>query len=317
MGGLVMNTGEIIPVYITYRRSLGEKFKTNATVLKGFCKHIGADVDLSSIDQPLIMDYLYAPTGTVTAHLFCKYSALKGFYEWALSRGHVSEMPLPCDLPKRPDHITPYIYSDEELKSLFECALTYQKNKSRINPYVIQTVLIVTYTLGLRIHETVSLRLKHLDLPQSCAVICESKFYKSRVVPFNDEIKLHLEAYLEWRRNHGHPQYPESALFTDNRSYPINIHTVRDCFKRIRQNAGICRTDGAVYQPRLHDLRHTFAVKRLTAWYEANEDVQSLLPILSTYLGHKHLAHTSVYLTMTETLLNEACKRFENYVCHG
>jgi len=314
MGGFVMNTGEIIPVYVDYRRSLGDKFKTGATILNGFCKHIGPDVNLNSIDKGLIMDYLYSPTGSVTANWFCKYSALKGLYEWAISRGYVNGIPLPCDLPKRPGHITPYIYSEEELKSLFSFALTYQRNKSHINPYVIQTILIVTYMLGLRIHETISLRLKHIDLTESFAVICESKFYKSRIVPFNGQVRIYLEAYLTWRTKYGHPQDPESALFMDNRSRPINIDTIRTCFKRIREKAGIARTDGAVYQPRLHDLRHTFAVNRLTAWYQENEDVQNLLPLLSTYMGHKHLAHTSVYLTMTATLLKEACKRFEKFV---
>ena len=65
---------------------------------------------------------------------------------------------------------------------------------------------------------------------------------------------------------------------------------------------------------RFHDLRHTFAVDRLTAWYKENQDVQKLLPVLSTYLGHTHLSHTSVYLTMTDGLLREASKRFESYI---
>jgi integrase len=73
------------------------------------------------------------------------------------------------------------------------------------------------------------------------------------------------------------------------------------------------RDDGARYQPRLHDLRHTFAVHRLTSWYRRNKDVQRLLPQLSVYLGHVHLAATQVYLTMTSELLDEANQRFERY----
>ena len=78
--------------------------------------------------------------------------------------------------------------------------------------------------------------------------------------------------------------------------------------------AGVKRTDGATYQPRLHDLRHSFAVNRLVSWYQENKNVQQLLPVLSAYLGHKYLAHTSVYLTMTDDLLYEAKERFEKYV---
>ena len=73
------------------------------------------------------------------------------------------------------------------------------------------------------------------------------------------------------------------------------------------------RSDGARYQPRLHDLRHSFAVHRLTSWYRQGADVQTLLPYLSTYLGHVNLAATQVYLTMTPELLQEAARRFQQY----
>lgn len=84
-------------------------------------------------------------------------------------------------------------------------------------------------------------------------------------------------------------------------------------FRQIRNVMGIERNSPSTHQPRIHDLRHAFAVNRLTSWYQENKDVQQLLPILSTYLGHTRLAHTSVYLTMTHDLLQEAGVRFENY----
>ncbi len=73
------------------------------------------------------------------------------------------------------------------------------------------------------------------------------------------------------------------------------------------------RDDGARYQPRLHDIRHSFVVHRLTSWYQQGADVQKLLPQLATYLGHVSIAATQVYLTMTPELLHEASVRFENY----
>ncbi len=82
---------------------------------------------------------------------------------------------------------------------------------------------------------------------------------------------------------------------------------------QIRQKAEVLRYDGARYQPRLHDLRHTFAVHRLVAWYKQGADVQRLLPMLATYLGHVHITGTQKYLTMTSELLQEANARFENY----
>ena len=92
---------------------------------------------------------------------------------------------------------------------------------------------------------------------------------------------------------------------------------MEDAFQLIREKAGVRRTDGACYQPRLHDLRHTFAVHRLTSWYQEGKDVQRLLPQLSTYLGHRYLAATSVYLTMTPELLTLTAQRFEHYALKG
>lgn len=92
-------------------------------------------------------------------------------------------------------------------------------------PYVTQTILIITYVLGLRKQETLVLKLKDVDMQESLVKIRESKFYKSRIVPFNEDVKQRLEEYLEWRKKSGFPQEPESALFIDDRALPVNIHT--------------------------------------------------------------------------------------------
>ena len=84
------------------------------------------------------------------------------------------------------------------------------------------------------------------------------------------------------------------------------------CRLRIRANV-LCETGGARHQPRLHDLRHSFAVHRLISWYRDGADVQRLLPKLSTYLGHVHISGTQRYLTLTPELLREAGLRFERY----
>ena len=174
-------------------------------------------------------------------------------------------------------------------------------------------ILKVTYFLGLRIHETVSLTVDDIDMKEGHAVIRESKFNKTRIVPFNSQVLDMLKGFIEWRAS----QHPYSkngtALFLDKAGQPIRLDTVRGCFQRIRAAAGIIRNDGAYYQPRLHDLRHTFAVNRLTAWYREGKDVQRLISSLSTYLGHDKVSNTSVYLTMTDNLLKEASKRFEAY----
>ena len=84
-------------------------------------------------------------------------------------------------------------------------------------------------------------------------------------------------------------------------------------FRKLCDSVGVVRHDGARYQPRLHDLRHSFATDRILSWYQAGENVQRLLPCLSTYLGHGTLAATQRYLTATPEVLREASARFEQY----
>ena len=91
----------------------------------------------------------------------------------------------------------------------------------------------------------------------------------------------------------------------------MSIQIVECNFRCLCEHTGIRRTDGARYQPRLHDLRHSFAVSRLTTWYQQGADVQTLLPQLSTYLGHAKIAATQVHLTMTPEILQQASRRFE------
>jgi len=85
----------------------------------------------------------------------------------------------------------------------------------------------------------------------------------------------------------------------------------------LRRHARVQRHDGGCFQPRLHDMRHSFAVHRLISWYRQGADVQRLLPQLATYLGHVHIAATQRYLTMTPELLREASQRFERYAWEG
>lgn len=314
MEGFVMKLNQLINQYIGYRKALGEKFKTNEAVLKAFCRDMGTETPLKSVTEEMIHHFLYRKAGTITTGWFCKHTALLGLYRYAVSRNYVTKIPLPRNLPKRPQGIVPYIYTQPELKLIFDGALKYQKNKSHNDPCIVRMALILTYITGLRVHETLSITLNDIDMNNMVITIRQSKFYKSRLVPFNEEVRKVLDIFLRWRKVHQQSVAPESHLLINNHGKPLCADSLRDIFHRILKNAGIKRQDGSAFLPRLHDLRHTFAVTRLISWYRQGKDVQQLLPILSVYLGHKHLSHTSVYLSMTNDLLKEANIRFESFV---
>lgn len=308
-----MKLSYLIEQYVEYRRNLGEKFKTNASVLRHFCRHVGGNTEIQELTETEVTDYLYSGHEQVTANWFCKYGALKGFLTWCVSRGYTDKWILTDTIPNRPEHIVPYIYTDLELKSIFDTALVYQKNRSSIYPECVRAILMLTYFMGLRIHETMSLRMRDLCLNDGFVMIRESKFYKSRIVTFNKDVLKVIQDFLLWRKEHGMPDYPETNLWLDKKNNPMKRDTINDIFTRIKLKAGIKRDDGARYQPRIHDLRHTFAVNRLKQWYENGEDVQQLLPALSAYMGHKRLSHTSVYLTMTDNILKLTSDMFQNF----
>ena len=143
--------------------------------------------------------------------------------------------------------------------------------------------------------------------------IRHTKFYKTRLVPFSPQLGLALARYSSRRLNAASAPEKTGVFLTMRDGARVSHDTLDRIFRHLCVYAGIRRDDGARYQPRLHDLRHTFAVHRLTSWYRQGADVQKLLPKLSVYLGHAYLAATQVYLSMTPELLAEANARFERY----
>lgn len=229
-----MKLYQLINQYVSYRKALGEKFKTNETCLKAFCRAIGSKTTIRSVKKEMVQQFLYGKSEMVTTGWFVKHSALLGLYQYAISRNYVTEIPLPKTLPKRPQGLIPYIYSQQELKLLFDSALTYQRNKSHIEPYMVRMSLVLTYTLGLRIHETLSIILDDVDMDNLVITIRQSKFYKSRLVPFNQQIKKILKSFLQWRKKHQQPRHGEAHLFMTQHNKPFNADTLRGIFQRIR-----------------------------------------------------------------------------------
>ncbi len=313
-----MKIGETTIMYISYRLSLGEKARTISFILKNFCNHIGADRDLATISEKECNYYLTAHgirEGVVSAYWFSIYAALNGLFMWAIARGYMVTNPLPKDKPKEPEAFVPYIYSNEELKRIFMVALTYRKRFNIEYPEVIQTMLKLTYCLGLRPSETTHLVVDDINLQEGLAFIRETKFYKSRLVPFGGEVSRMLGNYLQWRSEIvTNRNVTDVHLFIDKRGNPVQLSEFQQAFRLIREKAGIHRADKAHYDVRLQDLRHTFATNRVTQWYRGGKDVQALLPVLSTYLGHCNLDSTAVYISFTNQLLGEASKRFQSYV---
>lgn len=305
-----MKLQQAIDQYVSHKRSLGMQCQTMARILRAFCKAIG-DVEVDQARAEAVRAFIYG-SGPVTTNLHHKLQTLRSFYSYLLRRGYVARSPLPTQVPKEPERLIPYIYSREELQRLLSAA-NKERPACKLEPATMRALLLLLYGAGLRISEALRLTLADCDLEQSLLTIRETKFYKSRLVPLGPDLSQALKLYLAARSERRHPAPAEAFLLVTRHSLPVSVQLAEDSFKRICRKVGVRRTDASRFKPRLHDLRHAFAVHRLTACYREGGDVQRLLLQLSTYLGHVDLDSTQRYLTLTPELLGQASHRFEQY----
>ncbi len=315
-----MKLAQVIAQYVDFRKNLGEKFEAGAKRLQSFSRAMGETADISEVPADRVKAFLDG-NGPVTRSWHMKHTALRGFYRYAVSREFVSSVPLPTIIPKEPLRFVPYIYSREEMQRLLDGTAFYQKQRIQMEPDTFRTILLTLYGSALREGECLSLTLADADLRQAVLTIRDTKFYKSRLVPLGCDLNEVLLRYAKRRKAAGHSQEPNAPFFVTKLGERIPNDLLRRAFRRLRKQVGIRRSDGARFQPRVHDIRHSFALRRLTTWYREGKDVQKLLPLLSTYMGHVDIASTQHYLTMTPELLQEASSRFASYafseVSHG
>ena len=307
-----MKLAALIETYIGFKHSMGMRLRAQATILKAYGRAMG-DVDISEVQPKAVLAFI-SGHGPITAHWASKFSTLRGFYRFVVSRDYAATTPLPTNPPKLPPPFQPYIYSVDELKRLLAATDSLQlPYNSPLQALTFRNLLLLLYGTGMRIGEALSLTLSDVDLVDRLITVHDAKFFKSRWVPLGCKLTQELLAYAARRQQLALPAGECSAFFATRTGHFLRYPRVHHLFHRVRQVAGVRRESGARYQPRIHDIRHTAAVHRLIAWYRGGLDVQRLLPQLATYMGHLDLRSTQHYLTLTPELLSEACLRFEQY----
>ena len=306
-----MKLSELVAQYVSHKRALGMRFNSEAETLASFCHQLDGDIDVVSVTVEQVQDFL---TGNrpLTNHWGKRRSVLDCLFRFALSRGYATASPLPRYSPKLPPPLTPYIYSQEELKRLLDVTSATCSSHAPLDAYVLRALILILYGACLRHGEALRLTMRDVNLDEAVLHIRESKFYKSRLVPLGADLNSAMERYAR-QRNQRFGQEPDAPFFCFRDGRPLSQSAVRRAFQRQRILANIRREGGASCQPRLHDLRHAGAVHRLISWYRSGADLQLLLPQLATYLGHIDLAGTQRYLILTPELLREASARFEAY----
>jgi integrase/recombinase XerD len=304
-----MRLHDLVEQYIAFRQALGAVFRSEGFSLRRFARLVGPDVNVADVHREQVNEFL--GNGTTGRSWHVKHGTLSVFFRYAISRGHLGSSPMPTVIPKALPRFVPYIYSREELQRLLRASDCYQRLANTMEPVTARTVLLVLYGAGLRVSEALALDGGDVDLREGVLRIRRTKFFKDRLVPIGPGLLKALVAYAERPDRPAGKRQDGMPFLESRKGARLCLATVQGAFERIRQEARVARHDGGRFQPRLHDLRHTFAVNCLTEWYRAGADVQKFLPYLSTYLGHKHLSGTMIYLSMTRELLHEAGERFE------
>lgn len=210
----------------------------------------------------------------------------------------------------------PHIYSPEEVRRFLDLARTYPSPRAPLRPISLYTMLVLAYCAGLRLGELSRLNLADIDLQSGTITVRQTKFFKSRILPLTDSALSALREYLLARRKAKAPQSPDSGLFWhDKGNSRYTRRSIAGRLVDILRQAGVKPSKGKT-GPRNHDLRHSFVVNRILEWYRAGINPQDKLSFLATYLGHRDIHSTLVYITVTQEILQQANERFRTFGSH-
>lgn len=222
--------------------------------------------------------------------------------------------PFPID--RRVERLTrrsyrrPYIYTEDEIRRLLKVARMFPSPRAPLRSPTLYTMFVLAYCAGLRLGELVRLTLGDLDFRDGTIQICGTKFFKSRRLPLAPGVISALRHYLIARQKAGAPSDSASPLFWHcQQPGGYARMTAQVLLVRVLRAAALKPPNG--YRgPRVHDLRHAFVVHRMLAWYRQGINPQPYLPYLATYMGHKDINSTLVYLTITQELMQHAGEKY-------
>jgi integrase/recombinase XerD len=293
--------------YLKLRRSLGHELAEAAWLLPDLVVYLDARGSHTVTIEAALAWAQQAETGRGTTMGPRRMTAARGFARYLAGFDADTEVPPLGLMPHRQRWRRPFIYSPADIEAVMAQARSSIVSPLRAATY--DTLIGLLAASGLRIGEAIKLDHSDVDWTGGVLLIRESKFGKSRLVPLQTSSMLALKSYAQLRDELApHPKEPSFfvSLTRTRLLYAVVSHT----FRQLIDNAGI--GVGAPCAPRLHDLRHTFAVRTLLGWYRLDENVQAKIPSLSTYLGHREPSSTYWYLSAAPELLALAAARQES-----
>jgi integrase/recombinase XerD len=290
--------------YLTIRRALGFKLVEHQRLLYDFATFL-EQAGASTITTELAVAWAVRCRGT-EGWKAARLSVARGFASYLRTIDPGAEIPATGILIARKHYATPYLYSDQEIGRLLAAAAALRPPLRAASHYTLFGLIAVA---GMRIGEALRLDRDDVDLDSGVLTIRNTKFGKSRQLPLHRSTTAALARY-DRTRDELCPRPRSPTFFVSTRGNRMDKSAVQKAFRDLCRRSGIARPRGSP-QPRVHDLRHAFAVQTLLDWHRAGVDVQARMLWLSTYLGHVEPSDTYRYLTAAPELLALAAKRLE------
>jgi integrase len=291
--------------YLALRRAMGFKIEKPGRLVLQFADHLDR-LGAQQLTIETALAWARQPAQADPSWWAYRLSAVRGFAAYLQPRLPGTQIPPADLLPLRTKRATPYLYSAEDVAAMMTAARALP---TPLTAATYETLIGLLAITGLRVGEAINLDRADIDLDTRMLTVCNGKFGKSRQVPLHPSTVEHLHAYAH-QRDQTLPSPKAAMFFLSTAGTRLSDCRVESTFRALVRAAGL-RPRSAQCRPRLHDLRHSFAVNTVLDWYRSDEDVQARIPLLSTYLGHVDPSATYWYLSTAPELMALACARLE------
>ena len=306
-----------VDAFLRFKRALGYRYQKTEDMLRSFLRfaqerattsrHEGGIKRISL--EATIKAWLSRPSMRKPVTCGLELGVLRHLCLYRRRRNGRGFVPERAWAPQTESSFSPYVFSHAQVRQLLEAASRPQGRSMCVG---MRTLLLILYCTGLRFGEAVRLRMGDVDLEKLVIFVRESKG-KSRLVPFGADLGRELRSHLRDRAKIAQAvgDMATDTWFVLKNGRPMTVRTASEALRRLLRSEGLKPKTGGRVGPRPYDMRHTYAVHRLTEWNRAGLDVHARLPWLSAYMGHNNVLGTEDYLHATPELLRLASRRFE------
>jgi integrase len=293
--------------YLAVRRSLGFRMARPEKLLAQFAGYL-EQAGAVTVTTEHALAWAVLPGGHPSWHAY-RLAVVRGFAAWLRTVDPAAEIPPAGLIPARKPRATPYLYTDDEVAALMAAA---ESLRTPLRTATYRTLIGLLAATGMRVGETIGLDRGDADLDDGVLTVRDGKHGKSRLVPLHETTARALRDYLR-KRDGLCPDATTKAVLISPAGTRLIYCNVHATWKKLAITAGLRPRSGNC-RPRIHDLRHSFAVRTMLDAYEAGLDGQAALAVLSTYLGHVNPKATYWYLTASPELMAAAGRRLDAWL---